>query len=93
MGETEFKHVIALLLEDAKRLQELEPNAGTEARIWVAKEALASGVHEASSALKQTVDIPVDMITVLMYEDDPIKRKFLQLSALTLLSTEKGMAP
>lgn len=31
----ELKHVIALLLEDAKRRQELEPNAGTEARIWL----------------------------------------------------------
>lgn len=37
MDEKEFKHVIALLLEDAKHLQELEPNAGTEARIWLAK--------------------------------------------------------
>ncbi|ENT7505956.1 hypothetical protein ACE47B_004313, partial [Shigella flexneri] len=27
MNETELKHVIALLLEDAKRLQQLEPNA------------------------------------------------------------------
>lgn len=40
MGEAEFKHVIALLLEDARRLQELEPNAGTDARIWLAKNAL-----------------------------------------------------
>lgn len=39
MNETELKHVIALLLEDAKRLHELEPNAGTEARIWLAKNA------------------------------------------------------
>lgn len=31
MGETELKHVIALLLEDSKRLQALEPNSGTEA--------------------------------------------------------------
>lgn len=35
-----------LLLEDSKRLQELEPNAGTEARIWLAKGALESGDHE-----------------------------------------------
>ncbi|EJC0772785.1 hypothetical protein MX107_000701 [Escherichia coli] len=40
MNETELKHVIALLLEDAKRLQQLEPNAGTEARIWIAKRAI-----------------------------------------------------
>ncbi|HAI0669292.1 TPA: hypothetical protein HIO38_004984 [Escherichia coli] len=35
-----MKHVIALLLEDAKRLQQLEPNAGTEAHIWIAIESL-----------------------------------------------------
>lgn len=38
MNETELKHVIALLLEDAKRLQQLEPNAGTGARSgWLKK--------------------------------------------------------
>lgn len=46
MDSQELKHVIALLLEDSKRLQELEPNAGTEARIWLAKGALESGDHE-----------------------------------------------
>ncbi|MEK0246559.1 hypothetical protein QFI66_000070 [Raoultella sp. BAC10a-01-01] len=46
MDEKEFKNVIALLLEDVKRLQELKPNAGTEARIWLAKNALDSGDHE-----------------------------------------------
>lgn len=43
MDEHELKHVIALLLEDAKRLQQIEPNAGTEARIWIGKDALESG--------------------------------------------------
>ncbi|HBZ0056358.1 hypothetical protein LB478_15055 [Klebsiella pneumoniae] len=46
MDSKELMHVIALLLEDSKRLQELEPNAGTEARIWLAKVALESGDHE-----------------------------------------------
>ena len=40
MDSQELKHVIALMLEDSKRLQELEPNAGTEARILLAKQAL-----------------------------------------------------
>ncbi|PAU31108.1 hypothetical protein BTQ07_00955 [Escherichia coli] len=39
-NDEKLKHVIALLLEDAKRLQQLEPNAGTEARIWIAIESL-----------------------------------------------------
>ncbi|EHW2953946.1 hypothetical protein NJC63_003406 [Escherichia coli] len=43
MNETELKHVIALLLEDTKRLQQLEPNAGTEARILLALRAIESG--------------------------------------------------
>lgn len=46
MDSKELMPVIALLLEDSKRLQELEPNAGTEARIWLAKGALESGDHE-----------------------------------------------
>lgn len=41
MSEQELKHVIALLLEDAKRLYQLEPNAGTKARIWLAKKNLS----------------------------------------------------
>lgn len=40
MNNAELKHVIALLLEDARRRQELEPNAGTETRIWLAKDLL-----------------------------------------------------
>ncbi|EDV5541878.1 hypothetical protein ZU49_002486 [Salmonella enterica subsp. enterica] len=40
MNETELKHVIAMLLEDAKRLQQVEPNAGTEIRIAQALKAL-----------------------------------------------------
>ncbi|WP_170975525.1 hypothetical protein [Martelella alba] len=42
MSEKELRRVIALLLEDAKRLQQIEPNAGTDARIWIAKMALES---------------------------------------------------
>ncbi|ECH7400849.1 hypothetical protein FYF11_20140 [Salmonella enterica] len=43
MNETELKHVIVMLLEDAKRLQQVEPNAaGTEARIWLANKTLNS---------------------------------------------------
>ncbi|ELC1551819.1 hypothetical protein ACQ3XE_004433 [Escherichia coli] len=39
-NDEKLKHIIALLLEDAKRLQQLEPNAGTEARIWIAMKSL-----------------------------------------------------
>ena len=46
MDETELRHVIALLLEDAQRLYELEPNARTEARIWLAKRAFNSGDND-----------------------------------------------
>lgn len=47
MGEMELKHVIALLLEDAKRVQQLEPNSGTEARIMLAKESLKGTIRSA----------------------------------------------
>ncbi|MDV0653215.1 hypothetical protein RZP13_27955, partial [Klebsiella quasipneumoniae subsp. similipneumoniae] len=54
MDSKELMHVIALLLEDSKRLQELEPNAGTEARIWLAKEGANKQVisSQADSLIK-----------------------------------------
>jgi hypothetical protein len=33
VNKSEEKHLIAKLLEDAKRLQEIEPNEGTKVRI------------------------------------------------------------
>ncbi|MGK0688432.1 hypothetical protein ACSFC0_24085 [Serratia marcescens] len=42
MKNEELKHVVALLLEDAKRRQELEPNAGTETRIQAAQKILGA---------------------------------------------------
>lgn len=42
MNKIEFKYVIALLLEDAKRLQKIAPNAGTEARIYMALKTINS---------------------------------------------------
>ncbi|WCD42739.1 hypothetical protein KQCUZIGB_CDS0004 [Pectobacterium phage Ymer] len=38
MNTESMKEIIAKLLEDARRIQEIEPNAGTEQRI---KEAVA----------------------------------------------------
>ncbi len=39
---TDVKELVAKLLEDAKRLQEVEPNAGTAKRIEEAKAFLKS---------------------------------------------------
>jgi len=58
MEEKEIKHMIALLLEDAKRLQEIEPNSGTAARIQLARDSLAS------STQGQTKCETEDVITV-----------------------------
>lgn len=51
-NDEEQKHIIALLLEDAKRLQQLEPNAGTEARIWIAMKSLKC---ESNDYIKTTI--------------------------------------
>lgn len=40
MNEQDLKHVVALLLEDAKRLQQIEPNASTEAHIFLTKKGI-----------------------------------------------------
>ncbi|ECG1304540.1 hypothetical protein DUQ81_03590 [Salmonella enterica subsp. diarizonae] len=37
----DFKEMVAKLLEDARRLQQIEPNAGTQARIQEAENLLA----------------------------------------------------
>ena len=52
-NDEKLKHIIALLLEDAKRLQQLEPNAGTEARIWIAMKSLKC---ESSDYFKTTIN-------------------------------------
>ena len=51
-NDEKLKHIIALLLEDAKRLQQLEPNAGTKARIWIAMKSLKC---ESSDYFKTTI--------------------------------------
>ncbi|ENY9209715.1 hypothetical protein ACF2SF_004941 [Escherichia coli] len=51
-NDEKLKHIITLLLEDAKRLQQLEPNAGTEARIWIAMKSLKC---ESSDYFKTTI--------------------------------------
>ena len=51
-NDEKLKHIIALLLEYAKRLQQLEPNAGTEARIWIAMKSLKC---ESSDYFKTTI--------------------------------------
>ncbi|HGF4725172.1 TPA: hypothetical protein ACF5A8_004540 [Escherichia coli] len=40
MNETELKHIIALLLEDARQVYRLSPNSATQERIRMAEKAL-----------------------------------------------------
>ncbi|EEC8908800.1 hypothetical protein E9U92_RS17900 [Escherichia coli] len=40
MNETELKHIIALLLEDARQVYRLSPNSATQERIKMAEAAL-----------------------------------------------------
>lgn len=42
MNTEEMKHIIAKLLQDAQRIQQIEPNSGTASRIEEAKKALKS---------------------------------------------------
>lgn len=42
MENFDFRDIIAKLLEDARRLNELEPNSGTQARIEEAIKALVA---------------------------------------------------
>ncbi|HBC3033077.1 TPA: hypothetical protein KC759_000014 [Escherichia coli O146] len=59
MNETELKHIIALLLEDARQLYRLAPGSATLARIQMAEKALkqgkGSGISKFSAASKNEV--------------------------------------
>lgn len=57
MNNEELKHVIALLLEDVKRLQQVEPNTGTAARIEEAKAVLNGQVIAIEAAYIQDAKI------------------------------------
>ncbi|HBQ4111607.1 TPA: hypothetical protein MFM44_003377 [Klebsiella pneumoniae] len=72
MDNQELKHVIALLLEDSKRLQELEPNVGTEARILLAKQALKT--DEAKSHTR--ANLVTHKITPLPCKGDGVDRVY-----------------
>ncbi len=92
MNETELKHVIALLLEDAKRLQQLEPDAGTEARIWIAKRALDSGdddSHEFTcDVLKKSISKLESTLKKVRDSASQQESKELLLSELKLIESE-----
>lgn len=83
----ELKHVIALLLEDAKRLQQIEPNAGTEARIFIAKQALKTGdaqSHTRANFIAHTpLPLPCDGDGVSrVYHDTMVKVLRIELERL-----------
>lgn len=89
MRETELRHVIALLLEDAKRLQQLEPNAGTEARIWVAKNALESGDEtEAPTNITPYLLRLKEVITILEGAPESEEKKGRFLAELKFIESE-----
>ena len=59
MNETELKHIIALLLEDARQVYRLSPNSATQERIRIAETALkqdnGNGISKFSAASKNEV--------------------------------------
>ncbi|MDM3271654.1 hypothetical protein [Citrobacter sp. Ce129] len=90
MNEQDLKHVIALLLEDAKRLQQIEPNAGTEARILLAKQALNNCGAQTPDRTK-FMNFMADTITPLpcngervsrVYHDTMVKALRIELDGL-----------
>ncbi len=59
MNETELKHIIALLLEDARQVYRLSPNSATLTRIQMAEKALkqdnGNGISKFSAASENEV--------------------------------------
>ncbi|EMW55077.1 hypothetical protein [Escherichia coli] len=64
-NDEKLKHIIALLLEDAKRLQQLEPNAGTEARIWIAMKSLKCESSDYSKTTIKTTQLSGELLKKL----------------------------
>ena len=59
MNETELKHIIALLLEDAKQVYRLSPNSATLTRIQMAEKALKQdNENSASEVAEMSVYLP-----------------------------------
>lgn len=54
MNEKQLKHTIAILLDDARYLQQIAPNAGTEARIEIAEKVLQQGSEKSESSIRNT---------------------------------------
>ncbi|MBI6181120.1 hypothetical protein JEQ07_12020 [Serratia proteamaculans] len=93
MSETELRHVIALLLEDAECLQQLEPNAGTKARIWIAKNALESGDKAEGRACNSSNITPYllrlkEVITILEGAPESEEKKGRFLAELKFIESE-----
>lgn len=77
MDENELKHVIALLLEDAKRVQQIEPNAGTESRILLAQLALKGSAQNAIG--KKRLNGREIVEAILAQREESSKRDYEQL--------------
>ncbi|WP_340532037.1 hypothetical protein [Escherichia coli] len=52
MNETQLKHAIAMLLDDARYLQQIAPNAGTESRIKFAEKVLQQDSEKSESSTR-----------------------------------------
>ncbi|MEE7200258.1 hypothetical protein Q0S64_15655 [Escherichia coli O2:H6] len=52
MNETELKHIIALLLEDARQVYRLSPNSATQERIRMAEAALKQESEKSESSIR-----------------------------------------
>ncbi len=51
MDNEELRHIVALLIEDAEKLHVIEPNAATQAHIWLAKRAF-NNIDDDGSAIR-----------------------------------------
>jgi len=95
MEISEFKHVIALLLEDVKRLQQLEPNAGTEARIFLAQKSINSEVCETIGEFAPSKITPLKCDGISkVYHETMVKALKLEIEGLNnKLGSSQGLIP
>jgi len=51
MDSEELRHIVALLIEDAEKLNAIKPDAATQAHIWLAKRAF-NNINDDGSAIR-----------------------------------------
>ena len=84
MNETELKHIIALLLEDAKQVYRLSPNSATLTRIQMAEKALKQDNENSASEVIEINSNISDSCVAYSHQIIRVSARIMELMASEL---------